>query len=67
MKEDTFLDEDVLVHKAVNALMKSLGPVETKRFLSLNSNRKRNESVRRHKQWQSNLNRENFLKEIFSF
>ena len=29
MKEDTFLDEDVLVHKAVNALMKSLGPVET--------------------------------------
>ena len=30
MKEETFLEEDVLIHKAVNALMKSLGPVETK-------------------------------------
>ena len=67
MKEDTFLDEDVLVHTAVNALMNSLEPVETKRLISQNSNRKRNESVKRHKQLQSNLNRENFLKEIFSF
>jgi hypothetical protein len=66
MKEETFLDEDVLIHKAVNALMKSLGPIETKRFLSLNSNRKRLESVKRHTKWQSNLNRENFLKEVFS-
>jgi len=24
MKEETFLEEDVLIHKAVNALMKSL-------------------------------------------
>jgi hypothetical protein len=66
MKEETFLEEDVLIHKAVNALMKSLGPVETKRFLSLNNNRKRLESIKRHTKWQSNLNREKFLKEVFS-
>ena len=66
MKEETFLEEDVLIHRAVDALMKSLGSALTKRFLSLNNNRKRTESVKRHKQWQNNLNRKNFLKEILA-
>lgn len=66
MKEEAFLEEDVLIRKAIDALMKSLGPVETKRFLSLNNNLKRLESVKRHKQWQTKLNRKNFLQEVFS-
>lgn len=66
MKEETFLNEDILIQKAVTALMKSLGPVETKRFLALNNNRKRIDSVKRHKLWQSNLDRKKFLKKVLS-
>lgn len=64
MKEDTFLNEDVLVHRAVSALIKSLGPIEAKRFLSLHNERKRIESVKRHQKWQTKLHRDKFLKDL---
>ena len=64
MKTERYLSETELIERAVFVLTKELGPTETARFINLPRG-KRIESVRRHHQWQNNLNREKFLKEIF--
>ena len=48
--KQVYLPEDQVIRRALRALMKSLGPVETARFLNLPRQR-RIESVRRHRQW----------------
>jgi hypothetical protein len=35
MKEHTYLEEDEMVRRAIDALLRDLGPVETTRFLTL--------------------------------
>ena len=64
MKTSTFINEEQLISKAVDALISKLGPVETNRFLSL-MKKKRVESVKRHHQWQAKLNKEQFFETIF--
>jgi hypothetical protein len=64
MKQSQFLSEEILVQRAIEALLKTLGPVETSRFLSLPV-KKRRESVKRHREWQAGLEKEMFFKEIF--
>lgn len=56
--------ENKLLKKAIGILIKELGPVETNRFLSI-TNRKRKESVKRHRDWQNGINEKLFFKEIF--
>lgn len=65
MKQSQFLSEEALVQKAIEVLMETLGPVETIRFLSLPV-KKRTESVKRHREWQSHLGKEQFFNEVFS-
>jgi hypothetical protein len=60
----TYLPEEQLVQKALEALMTALGPVEATRFLSL-SREGRLESVARHHQWQESLDRDTFFNEVF--
>ena len=64
MRPDEFINEDELFNKAIRLLTEKLGPLETSRFLSIAS-KKRMESVKRHQQWQSKLNKEKLFKEIF--
>ena len=64
MKTSVLMDEDVLVRKAVHALMDDLGPVETQRFLALPVGA-REESVRRHRKWQRQLRKDEFFDEVF--
>jgi len=64
MKASTFINEEQLISKAVDALIRKLGPVETNRFLSL-MKKKRVESLKRHHQWQAKLNKEQFFEAIF--
>lgn len=64
MRPNEFINEDELFNKAIRLLTEKLGPLETSRFLSIAS-RKRIESVKRHQQWQSKLNKEKLFKEIF--
>ncbi len=65
MKEIKYEVEEHIIKKGINVLLKELGPVETSRFLNI-SKRKRIESVKRHREWQKNLNKEEFFKELFS-
>lgn len=65
MKTVKYMDEDVVIKKAINALIKELGPVETLRFINL-PKKKRTESVKRHRDWQKMLNKTQFLNEVFA-
>ncbi len=64
MKSVKYLDEEIVIKKAVEILIKELGPVETIRFINLPKKR-RLESVKRHREWQKLLNKDRFFDEVF--
>ena len=64
MSEHTYLREEEMVQKAIDALMEALGPVETVRFLTL-PRQKRLDSVTRHRRWQSGLDKDAFFDQVF--
>ena len=65
MKAEKYLNEDDLVRKAIDILIQKLGPIETARFITIPQKR-RIESVRRHRQWQKQLIQDKFYDEVFS-
>jgi len=64
MRDHSLLQEDEMVRRAIAALMESLGPVETARFLTLPHSRRIN-SVLRHRKWQASLDQERFFDQVF--
>ncbi len=64
MKASIFTDEEQLITKAVEILMKELGPVEASRFLTLPKKR-RTDSVKRHRQWQARLHQKELFNRVF--
>jgi hypothetical protein len=64
MKEHTYLQEDEMVRRAIDALLRDLGPVEATRFLTL-PQRRRIDLVARHRLWQEGLDRERFFAQVF--
>jgi hypothetical protein len=64
MKASEYIDEEQLLNSAIRLLTEKLGAVETSRFLSI-SRAKRIESVKRHRQWQARIEKDQLFKEIF--
>ena len=64
MKALKYLQEKDILQKGINILMKELGPVETARFINI-PRTKRIDSVKRHREWQKRLNKEEFFNKIF--
>jgi hypothetical protein len=60
-----YTDEDTLVKKAVEVLLRELGPVDTMRFVAM-PRTKRLESVKRHREWQKTLKKDPFFDEVFT-
>jgi len=60
-----YTDEEALVEKAIDALLRDLGPVDAARFMSM-PRAKRIESVKRHRAWQETLQKDKFFAEIFA-
>lgn len=58
------MNEEEIIEKGISILMKELGPVETAGFLNIPGD-KRIESVKRHRDWQKSLKKDEFLNEIF--
>ncbi len=58
------MPEDQMVRRAIEALLAALGPVETMRFLSM-PRQHRLDAVRRHRQWQKELDAGAFFDEVF--
>jgi hypothetical protein len=64
MKAERYLNEEATIKRGVDALVKELGPVEAMRFLSIPRGR-RQESVKRHREWQKTLDKKSFFDEVF--
>jgi hypothetical protein len=64
MSEHTYLCEDEMIRRAIKALLRDLGPVESIRFLTL-PQRHRMDSVVRHRLWQETLDQDRFFDQVF--
>ncbi len=65
MKNIKYMNEEVVIKKSIEVLIKELGPVEAIRFINI-PKRKRMESIKRHKKWQQMLDKSMFFDEIFA-
>ena len=65
MSTQTYLPEETVVRRGLEALMTALGPVETARFLNLPRSRYPDYVVW-HRQWQANLDPQQFFDEVFA-
>lgn len=64
MRNVKYLDEEIVIKRGLEALVKELGPIEAMRFINI-PKEKRLESVKRHRKWQRLLNKDKFFEEIF--
>ncbi|MGB5156724.1 hypothetical protein [Desulfobacterium sp. N47] len=64
MKTERYLTEEITIKKGIDALVKELGPVETMRFINL-PRKRRQESVKRHREWQRMLDKTDFFDKVF--
>ena len=64
MKPMKILDEEAIVKRAIDVLMKELGPIETVRFITV-PKKKRMGSVKRHREWQKLLDKDKLFDEVF--
>ena len=62
--QHTCLQEEELVRRAIMVLLRSLGPVEATRFLSMPRARPL-DSVKRHREWQETLDQASFFDQVF--
>lgn len=65
MKAARYMDDELVVKKGVELLIKGLGPVEALRFLNFPRER-RIESVKRHREWQKTLDQKQFFDDMFA-
>ena len=59
-----YMDEEKIIKRGIDALVKELGWIEAIRFLNIPRAR-RIESVKRHGQWQRTLVKDKFFAEVF--
>jgi hypothetical protein len=64
VEQHIYLQEDEMIRRAVETLLRALGPVEATRFLALPRERSLG-SVQRHRAWQDSLDQETFFQEVF--
>jgi len=65
MRAIKYMDEDIMIKKAIKVLIGELGPVEASRFINM-PRKKRIDSVKRHREWQKSLEKDKIFKEVFS-
>jgi len=59
MKSVKYMDEEMVIKKAMKVLIRELGPVEAIRFINIPKKR-RIDSIRRHREWQKLLDKATF-------
>jgi hypothetical protein len=64
MKAVRYMDDELVMKKGVELLINGLGPLETLRFLSF-PREKRIETIKRHRDWQKNLDQKQFFDDLF--
>ena len=64
MRTTKYMTEEDVVRKAMEVLIRELGPTEAIRFVNI-PRKKRLESVTRHRGWQKLLDKDDFFEEVF--
>lgn len=64
MRTSKYTDEQDLIKKATEILIRELGSVDAIRFITI-PHHKRIESVKRHRKWQEGLEKNSFFDEVF--
>jgi hypothetical protein len=64
MKAVKYMDEEIVIQKGVELLIKGLGPMEAIRFMGLSKQRKI-DGVKRHRTWQKQLDKDLFFNQVF--
>ena len=65
MRTIKYMDEETVIKKAMQVLIKELGPVEAIRFITIPKS-KMIESVKRNREWQKMLSKDIFFNEVFA-
>lgn len=65
MKAVRYMDEELVIRKGIDLLMKGLGPLEAMRFINIPRDAKI-DSVKRHRKWQQQLKKNDFFDAVFS-
>jgi hypothetical protein len=65
MKTVRYMNEELVIQKGINLLMKGLGPLEAMRFINI-SREVKIDSVKRHRKWQQQLKKDVFFEVVFS-
>jgi hypothetical protein len=65
MRAIKYMDEDIMIKKAIKVLIGELGPIEASRFITM-PRKKRVDSVKRHREWQKSLDKDTFFKQVFN-
>ena len=65
MNAQTYMAEEAVIERGIEALMGALGPIETARFLTMPS-RRILDYVEWHRQWQEGLDLTTFLDEVLA-
>ena len=65
MKNVKYMDEENIIEKGIDILIKGLGPVQALRFMNISKEVKM-ESVKRHRLWQKQLDKEKLFKKVFN-
>jgi hypothetical protein len=65
MSTQTYIPEEVMIERGIEALMRALGPIETARFLNV-PGRRILDYVEWHRQWQDGLDMATFLDEMLA-
>jgi hypothetical protein len=64
MNRSKYIDEETVIKRGIEALIRELGPIEAIRFINI-PRKKRLESVKRHRQWQQTLDKDEFFNQVF--
>jgi hypothetical protein len=65
MKSAKYMDEENIIEKGIDILIKGLCPVQAIRFMNIPKEVKI-ESVKKHRLWQKQLDKDKFFKKVFN-
>ena len=65
MKSAKYMNEDNIIEKGVDLIIKGLGPVQAIRFMNISKDVKM-ESVKRHRLLQKQFDKDKFFKKVFN-
>ncbi len=65
MNKVKYMNEEIVIKRAMEVLIRELGPVEAIRFINI-PKKKRIDSIRRHREWQRLLDKSKFFNEVFA-